>query len=41
MKMRDDKLIKRSENRDAEGGEETAVLKTHILELNTSQLSPG
>ena len=40
MKMRDDKLIKRSENRDAEGGEETAVLKTHILELSTFQLSP-
>ena len=30
MKMRDDKVVKRSE-RDAEGGEETAVLKTHIL----------
>ena len=38
--MRDDKVIKRSENRDAEGREETAVLKTHILELNTSQHSP-
>ena len=40
MKMKDDKVIKRSENRDAEGREETAVLKTHILELNTSQHSP-
>ena len=31
MKMKDNKVVKRSENRDAEGGEETAVLKTHIL----------
>ena len=31
MKMRDDKVGKRSENRDAESGEETEVLKTHIL----------
>ena len=39
--MRYDKVIKRSENRDAESGQETAVLKTHILQFNTSQLSPG
>ena len=31
MKMRNDKVVKRSENRDAESGEETAMLKTHIL----------
>ena len=29
--MRNDKVGKRSENKDAESGEETAVLKTHIL----------
>ena len=39
--MKDDKVIKRSENSDAESGEETAVLKTHIPELSTSQLSLG